>query len=113
MIGVDMNVLDYEVGDVNMNGSSLKGYVTTTYDRLVEVFGEPTYSDADPYEKVNAEWEVSASVYDTEDDDTVDVKFTVYNWKTGSVPTEEYQWHIGGYDNYASLIAQRIIGGEK
>ena len=105
-----MNVLEFET-DVNMNMSSLKGYVTTTYDKLVELFGKPTYSDADPYEKVNAEWTVEAKVYDPEDDDSVYVKFSIYNWKTGSVPTDEYQWHIGGYDNYAPLIAEQIING--
>ena len=25
------------------------------------------------------------------------VKFSIYNWKDGKIPTEEYEWHIGGY----------------
>ena len=105
-----MKVLDFET-DVNMNMSSLQGTVKTTYEKLVEVFGAPTYSDGDPFEKVNAEWTVDARVYDPEDDDTVNVKFSIYNWKTGNVPVEEYDWHIGGYDNYASIIASQIING--
>ena len=36
--------------------TSLQGKITTTYDKLVEVFGEPTMTDASPYEKVNAQW---------------------------------------------------------
>ena len=28
---------------INVTGSSLSGYVETTYDRLVEVFGAPTF----------------------------------------------------------------------
>jgi hypothetical protein len=64
--------------DVNMSMSSLQGYVTTTYDKLVEIFGKPTYTDADPYEKVNCEWTVS-----TENEDGDTVKFSIYNWKDG------------------------------
>ena len=41
-----MKVIDFETG-VNMNMSSLQGYVKTTYDKLVEIFGEPTYTDAE------------------------------------------------------------------
>lgn len=99
-----MKVVDFET-DVNMNMSSLQGTIKTTYDKLVELFGKPTYSDADPYEKVNAEWTVEA---DTGEDF---VKFSIYNWKTGSVPTEEYEWHIGGYDFNAVDAAYSIING--
>ena len=92
--------------DVNMNMSSLQGKIKTTYDKLVEIFGEPTYTDADPYEKVNCEWTVQ-----TENEDGDIVKFSIYNWKTGSVPTEEYEWHIGGYGFDAVSEAYEIING--
>lgn len=97
-----MKVIDFET-DVNMNMSSYKGVIKTTYDKLVEIFGKPTYTDADPYEKVNAEWSVMA------DTDEGLVKFSIYNWKTGSVPTEEYEWHIGGYGFDAVDAAYEII----
>jgi len=100
-----MKILSFET-DVNMNMSSLKGTITTTYDKLVEIFGKPTYTDADPYEKVNCEWTVGA---DTDEDDYV--KFSIYNWKTGYVPTEEYEWHIGGYGFDAVDAAYEIING--
>lgn len=107
-----MNVLDFEVDSgVDLNMSSLQGYVSTTYEKLVDLFGAPTYSDADPNEKVNAEWLVEAKVYDPEDDDSVYVKFSIYNWKTGNVPVEEYNWHVGGFDNYAPIIANQIVNG--
>lgn len=92
--------------DVNMNMSSLQGYVTTTYDKLVEIFGEPTHTDADPYEKVNAEWTVMVPK-----EDSSPVKFSIYNWKDGRIPTEEYDWHIGGYDFDAVSEAYEIING--
>ena len=92
--------------DVNMNMSSLQGKIKTTYDKLVGIFGEPTYTDADPYEKVNCEWTVA-----TENEDGDTVKFSIYNWKDGRIPTEEYEWHIGGYGFEAVSEAHEIING--
>ena len=100
-----MKIVNFET-DVDMNMSSLKGTITTTYDKLVELFGKPTYTDADPYEKVNAEWSVEA-----ETDEGDYVKFSIYNWKTGYVPTEEYGWHIGGYGFDAVEAAEALING--
>jgi len=99
-----MKILSFET-DVNMNMSSLKGTITTTYDKLVEIFGKPTYTDADPYEKVNCEWSVCA------DTDEGLVKFSIYNWKTEGVPTDEYEWHIGGYGYDAVEAASVLING--
>ena len=100
-----MKIVNFET-DVDMNMSPYKGVIKTTYDKLVEVFGKPTYTEADPYEKVNCEWTVGA---DTDEDDYV--KFSIYNWKTGSIPTEEYEWHIGGYGYDAVDAAYEIING--
>jgi hypothetical protein len=100
-----MKIVNFET-DVDMHMSSYKGVIKTTYDKLVEKFGKPTYTDADPYEKVNCEWTVGA---DTDEDDYV--KFSIYNWKTGYVPTEEYEWHIGGYGFDAVDAAYEIING--
>lgn len=100
-----MKIVNFET-DVDMNMSSYKGVIKTTYDKLVEKFGKPTYTEADPYEKVNCEWTVGA---DTDEDDYV--KFSIYNWKTGYVPTEEYEWHIGGYSFDAVEAAYEIING--
>ncbi len=99
-----MKILSYESGDyVDVNMSSLQGYVKTTYAKLVETFGKPTYTDADPDEKVNAEWKVWA-----ETDEGL-VKFSIYNWKDGFIPTEEYDWHIGGYGFDSVDAATEII----
>lgn len=100
-----MKIVNFET-DVNMHMSSLKGYVVTTYDKLVEKFGKPTFTDADPYEKVNAEWTVEA-----ETDEGDYIKFSIYNWKTGYVPTEEYSWHVGGYSFDAIEAAESLVNG--
>jgi len=104
-----INILKYEANDyVNINGSCLQGKIQTTYLELCEVFGKPTYTDADPYEKVNAEWSVEAEVSDDYDEVSTKV-FTIYNWKTGCIPTERTDWHIGGFGYEAIEIAQTIL----
>ena len=107
------NVLNFDADDsVNVNGTSLQGTIKTTYLRLCEVFGKPTYTDADPYEKVNAEWTVEARTLSSWVDDEEDAEssvFTIYNWKTGCIPTEEYEWHIGGNSYEAIDIAETIL----
>ena len=110
---LDLKVLEYENDEyANVNGTCYQGVIKTTYDQLVEIFGKPTYTEADPYEKVNAEWTIQTKVIEKdaeyEDDDFYKV-FTIYNWKTGYIPTEEYEWHVGGEDFEAKEIADAIF----
>ena len=106
-------ILSFDADDsVNVNGTSLQGTIKATYLELCEVFGKPTYTDADPYEKVNAEWAVQARTLSSWADDEEDAEssvFTIYNWKTGYIPTEEYDWHIGGKSYEAVDIATTIL----
>jgi hypothetical protein len=82
------------------SGTSLQGYMKATYSQLVEVFGEPSYVDASPNEKVNCEWDLKVR----DELGTHDV--TIYNWKDydgGFIATSniEYKWHIGGRSQVA------------
>ena len=52
MLDFNKDNIEYEVTD-NFIGGSLKGTVYTTYNKLNDLFGKPTYNDADPNEKVN------------------------------------------------------------
>ena len=109
---LDLKVLEYENDDaLNTNGFHYISTIKTTYDKLVEIFGKPTYTDADPYEKVNAEWTIQSTVVekDEDPDDYFYKGFTIYNWKTGYIPTEEYEWHVGGQDYEAHEIASAIF----
>ena len=110
-----MNIVDFDVDEtIEVNGTCLKGRIKTTYDKLVEKLGQPTYTDADPYEKVNCEWTIQAQVLDSwadDQEDTVYKTVTIYNWKDGYIPTGEYEWHIGGYDYDAVDVAEAIING--
>lgn len=68
------------------NGTSLQGYVTTTFDKLNDVFGEPLYPNSGDG-KVICEWVLEW------EDGTIS---TIYCWKLKTVPLGEYNWHIGG-----------------
>ena len=78
--------------DMDITGTSLMGYVHTTYDRLVEVFGEPTHYESGDG-KVTAEWDIEFI-----DDEGDTHKATVYDWKQYDLgtPNAEYDWNIGG-----------------
>lgn len=70
----------------SVNGTSLQGYVDTSYRDLVAAFGEPAcYVN----EKVQAEW-----VLRTADGHAV----TIYDWKTGAPVETIREWNVGGHD---------------
>ncbi len=96
--------------NVNINMSSLQGHVKTTYDKLVKTFGEPTFTDASPYEKVNAQWmlEFKVPFEDEYGEDFNYVTATIYNWKDGYIPTEEYDWHIGGFHGHGTNAVDAV-----
>lgn len=72
-----------------VNGSSLRGYISTTHAALVETFGAPSFEGEG--DKVTCEWVI---VFD---DGTV---ATIYDWKQYELgtPYHTYDWHIGGFD---------------
>ena len=83
-----------------MHGSSLMGYVTTTYDNLVELFGEP---NCPPGDKTWNSWDLCFTVdLDDDDEDWEDVYVNIYDWKESNPDHSrigEYRWHIGGFRN--------------
>lgn len=81
---------------VNVNGTSLQGYITCSYDTLVEVFGEP--SNGDGY-KTQAEWTGKSG-------DTV---FTIYDWKENQGIYDVTDWHIGGHGRSAVEVVHSIV----
>jgi hypothetical protein len=83
-----------EVGDgVNVNGTSRRGTVKTTYDELVAVFGEPTYMGGD---KTTAEWNIEFVINEEHWDGEEYVVATIYDWKMDSTPYGPHDWHVGG-----------------
>lgn len=101
--------------DVDITGTCLRGKVSTTYDKLVEKFGEPTYGAEDLADgKVDTEWTLSfrtiTDYCDITETFVVDyITATVYNWKTGGTPYEKYDWHVGGVDGRAVELVQEAL----
>jgi len=87
----------FTTNGVNVNGTSLQGYITCSYDTLVEVFGEPNGS-GDGY-KVQAEWLGKSG-------DTV---FTIYDWKEHQDIYDVTDWHIGGTGHSAVEVVHNIV----
>ena len=93
--------LDPQVG----NGTSLRGYVTTTLAQLIETFGEPErYAEGD---KVTVHWPI---LFDN------CVEATIYDWKRYEMGTpaltEVFQYNIGGHDYEAvSLVKEALRKG--
>lgn len=103
-----MNVIEYDVYEsFSKSGSCRQGEIITTYDELHNLFGTPSYTDADPYEKVSCEWVLNVKVEDG--DDSVYEQVSIYAWKYGRIPTEECQWNIGGFNYDAQEIVSTII----
>ena len=108
-----MNIIEYEVTESGKSGSSLQGYVTTTYDKLIGLLGKPTYMSADPYDKVNCEWCLTLTVENEDDPEDWDYEYaSIYNWKDGRVPLEEYSWHVGGFKWDIEDLVKKILDGE-
>ena len=95
---MDIKLIDTEASVV---GTSLQGYIKTTYDEIVEVFGEPRYTGGD--DKVTTEWDLEFEV------DDVYVVATIYDWKLGHTPYRTYDWHIGGYSTQAAHVVAKYM----
>ena len=92
------------VKNVSGNMTSLQGHLTATYQDLVEVFGEPTYSDASADGKVNTEWNMMLK-----DNDGSEFIATIYDWKDydggrRSRDGNDYDWHIGGHNRMTAAV---------
>ena len=92
---------------MDIEGSSMVGYINCGYAKLVELFGEPT--EADGF-KVDAMWDLRFA------DGTI---ATIYNWKDGKnyqgpngLSVEQItQWHVGGFDEIATQRVKEAIHG--
>ena len=96
-------------------GTSLQGYVNSTYANIVRRLGEPS-GNGDGY-KVDAEWILK--VREIGSDGLVRSLFpmTIYNYKDGRNYSGEEglyveditEWHIGGRDEEVKKVAKEIF----
>ena len=87
------------------NGTSLRGYIATTYNNLVKTFGLPTFEiPASQMDKVTIEW-----ILQLPNGSVV----TIYDWKGyGYKPKadEVYEWHIGGLTSSVVEFVKTQLG---
>ena len=85
--------------EINANGTSLRGYVQTTREKLTEVFGDPQFFSMG--DKVTTQWIIQF--------DSGEIA-TIYDWKrfdqeVFSVTT----WNIGGMDTQAADLVRDYV----
>ena len=83
---------------INTNGTCFQGDLYASYNDIVSKLGEPLTEKL--CYKSDAEWVIEF------EDGTV---ATIYNWKLGYIPTEEYEWHIGGFSNDAVECVNKVL----
>jgi len=97
--------------NIAVGGTHLQGGINTTFEKLVDAFGEPTSGDG---YKVDAEWEIE---FENPNSDT-SVIATIYNWKNGKnylgceegMDVEDItDWHIGGFNQDAVLFVKQVL----
>ena len=101
----------FMVGEADLDGTHLQGYLEVPFSRVVEVFGEPGESP-DGY-KVAFEWRITFA------DGTV---ASIYDYKAsslygdGDAPTPEQMrdndfsdWHIGGKTKRAEELVRLAL----
>ena len=97
--------MKFTTTNVDVNMTSLQGYILANYDTLEELLGKPT--EGDGY-KIDAEWDLEF------EDGTV---ATIYNWKDGrnycgddGMPVDDItDWHIGGKSQRAVELVTELL----
>lgn len=89
--------IGFTTQNVNVEGTSLQGYITCSYDTLCEVFGQPYGGDG---YKTQAEWLVKTDE---------GVVFAIYDWKEHQPVYDVTEWNIGGKTSEAVSALHTII----
>ena len=101
-----MNFFTHNDKKINVNGTSLQGELSVTFEHLLKTFGTPL--GASPDKKVDCEWHIELS----------DGKVaTIYNWKNGNAylgekgknPTEILNWNVGAKSKIAFYEIEEIL----
>ncbi len=81
---------NYKVNQKNTSadGTHLQGFVKTTYDDLVKLFGNPKEGSCDG--KTTCEWIIEF------EDATV---ATIHDWKVNFTSRDLYYWSVGGHSH--------------
>ncbi len=100
------DMIDYE-------GTTLQGYVHTTYDKLVDTFGDPTIGE----DMSDAQWVLQFKVPEDEGSQNFDyITATIHKvdeWDEDNIPDGIYRWHVSGYDEEAVDCVKEVLGDEE
>mgnify|MGYP000554292960 CR=1 FL=1 len=83
--------MNYVTGNYDVTGTCLQGTINTSYDRLVELFGQPIQME-ETDGKVQVEWAIKFT------DGTL---ATIYDWKEDKTASAVTEWHVGGHTQHA------------
>lgn len=96
-----------EMDAPDTSGTSLKGYVNATYDKLFDLLGEPTFNEESGDGKVQVEWivEFEGSIFTIYDWKTYDREYTLNRLETFNVGGKTY---AGDFIEYLEKKLQNI-----
>ena len=100
------DMIDYE-------GVSLQGYVESTYDNLVEVFGDPTLGEDMSDAKWILQFKVPMEEGESYSEDVDYVTATIHKideLDDDNIPDGIYRWHVSGFDDDATHCVRKLLG---
>ena len=110
-------VASFDTTDSIVAGSHLIGYIRISYDKLVEMFGEPNGTMCD---KVWNSWDIEFEIYNKKGEVEDIIYCDIYDWKETSPEASrygchgdgkgEYDWHIGGKNKEAEYMLYDLMG---
>lgn len=90
--------------EVDVNGTSLVGYIRAEYSELLACFKE----DRGPSGDGKTRFEFAVEFFDVNCDDYVIA--AIYDWKVGGVDRDDILvWNIGGNDSRALAYVQDVL----
>lgn len=99
---------------IDVEGVDLQGYVSTTYQKLVDTFGDPTIGS----DMSDAEWVLQFKVPHNDEGYSEEVEYVaatvhkVDEWDEDNIPDGIYKWHVSGFDEDALDCVKEVLGEE-
>lgn len=91
--------------EIDINGTSLQGYINCSYDELVKAFGEPHSTNEN---KTNAEWDIA--IHRGPYDNAVAAIYNATVFIGDSMDVSDItEWHIGGISRHVVDDIKEII----
>lgn len=109
-----MSDIDFETGThIRVAGTKRVGTITTTYNHVVETFGEPTKTSQ--HGKTHVEWCIEFDVPAEDDPEARDlIVATIYDYKEEGNPMkrpgDKITFLIGGHNIQAAYYVHLVLG---